>query len=325
MATLDKPLSYLTNMARGETGSDTGDSAALVRVRVDVKGFPASTKPLTPGNYTLGASPECDLIIPEAPADEIALLHVRTGGEPHELVSMSRGISLNGQPFNPQQRVTLMAETKLQVGPATITFIPRVNNFQRAGQMLRNVKAPASFTTPMALLLVAFVLGVTAWFSTGNSGPSPNDYVYSAPVRPFENASLPATRLTTAQETADELNRLFKASDIAHQVNATVDGTQVMVTGAISMVAEPRMSEIIRLVAARTRVDIRSSVRPDSTTLVESITGVSLSPSRYIVLRDGERFRVGDLMPNGWTVEQIDSTQVIVVRDGLRETLNLVE
>lgn len=323
MATLDKPLAYLTNMMQGEAAGP-GDSASLVRVRVDVKGFPPSTKALPPGNYTLGASPECDLIIPEAPSDEIALLHVRAGGEPHELVSLSRGIMLNGQPFSLQQRVPLLAETTLRVGVATITFSPKVNNFQRAGQLLRSVKAPASFSTPMALLVVAFVLGLIAWFSSGGA-PPPSDYVYSAPVRSGESAVLPPARLTTPDETAAELNRLFAAADLADQISARADGAQVLVTGAVSMNAEQRMNEIMRLVSARSRVDIRSGVRPDSSSLVESIAGVSLSPSRYIVLRDGERYRVGELMPNGWSVEQIDSAQVIVVRDGLRETLNLVK
>ena len=30
-------------------------------------------------------------------------------------------------------------------------------------------------------------------------------------------------------------------------------------------------------------------------------------------------------MPNGWTVELIEDRQVVIVRDGLRETLDLAE
>lgn len=321
MAVFDKPLAYLTNKAEGGSGA-APDSAGFVRVRVEVQGFPASVKALEPGNYTLGSSPECDLIIPESPADEIALLHVRSGGEPHELVSMSRGISLNGQPFAPQQRVSLMAETVLQVGPARITLTPRVNNFQRAGEMLRHVKRPASLTTPMAMLIVAAVLGITAWYSSGNSPPPVSSFNYSLPERSASSLT-PSANLTSAADTAEELNRLFQAADLGDQIKAETDGMQVTVKGSVSMSGEQRMSEITRLVSQRSRINIRSEVRPDSSTLVDAIAGVSLSPSRYIVLSDGERYRVGDLMPNGWSVEQIDDKQVIVTRDGLRETLDL--
>src|SRR5262245_48016935 len=134
MAAIDKPLAYMNNLMQGEGAASGSDSSALLRVRVEVKGFPPSLKALGPGNYTLGASPDCDLIIPEAPADEVALLHVRAGNEAHEIVSLARGITLNGQPFAMQQRVPLMAETTLRIGGTQITLTPKVNNFQRAGE-----------------------------------------------------------------------------------------------------------------------------------------------------------------------------------------------
>src|SRR5262252_6434967 len=125
MAALDKPLAYLNNLGQGGSAGAGADSAALLRVRVEVKGFPPSTRSLSPGNYTLGASPDCDLIIPEAPADEVALLHVREGSEPHELVALARGITMNGQPFALQQRVPLMTETSLKIGGTQITLTPK--------------------------------------------------------------------------------------------------------------------------------------------------------------------------------------------------------
>jgi hypothetical protein len=327
MAAIDKPLAYIQNMMQMGAGSDPGDSSAPLRMRVEVKGFPPSLKSLSPGNYTLGASSDCDLIIPEAPSDEIALLHVRSGSEPHELVALSRGITLNGQPFGLQQRVPLMAETTLQVGGARITFTPRVNNFQRAGHFLHNVKLPTSLTTPTALFLVALVLSLTAWFSSGDAPPRQSDYSYSVPTTraPSIGAVSASARLSTPDETATELNRLFRAADLASQVNAKPEGAEVLVTGAVDGHAEQRMNEILQLVGARTRVLIRSGVRPDTTTLIDAISGVALTPSRYIVLRDGERYRVGELMPNGWSVESIEDHQVIIARDGLHETLNLME
>ena len=113
MAALDKPMAYINNLIPGGSAAAGADSTSLLRVRVEVNGFPPSVKNLSAGNYTLGASPECDLIIPEAPADEVALLHVREGAEPHEIVSLARGITLNGAPFSLQSRVPLMAETSL--------------------------------------------------------------------------------------------------------------------------------------------------------------------------------------------------------------------
>ncbi len=326
MAMLDKPLAYLQNLGQPGAGvvEESSSPPAFVKVRVEVKGFPPSAKALEPGNYTLGSSPECDLIIPEAPADEIALLHVRGGTEPHELVSMSRGIMLGGKPFNPQTRVSLLAETVLEVGPAKITFIPRVNKMQRAGQMLAKVNPGASFKTPVTMLLIAAALGLVAWYSSG-SAPTPiRSFNFNLPERPsgLQNTASTAP-ITNAKDTSDELNRLFNAADLSSQIEAKTDGTQVTVQGAISMGAEPRMNEIMRLVGTRSNVPIKSMVRPDSSTLIEAIAGVSLQPSRYIILTDGERYRVGDLMPNGWSVESIDQQQVIVTRDGLRETLDL--
>ena len=40
------------------------------------------------------------------------------------------------------------------------------------------------------------------------------------------------------------------------------------------------MNDILKLVGMRTRVSIRSVVRPDSTTLIDSIAGVALLPAR---------------------------------------------
>ncbi len=322
MAAFDKPLAYMQNMMQGGAGFTPGDSPEPMRVRVEMKGFPASVRSLSPGNYTIGASPDCDLIIPEAPGDEIALLHVRDSNEPHEIVSLARGITLNGQPFNMQQRVPLLTETALQAGNARIVFTPRVNNMQRAGLLLRKARMPAA---PAALLVVAAVLAISAWFSMGSSTPRPiNDYNYAArgssPI-----TSLGASRLNSPEETANELNRLLRAADLADRIVAEAAGNEVLVKGEVDARSEPRMNEILQLVGARSRVSIRSAVRPDTTTLIDSIAGVSLKPSRYIVMRDGDRFRAGDLMPNGWSIESIDDNQVVIVRDGLRETLNLSE
>jgi hypothetical protein len=326
MAAFDKPLAYINNMVQGSGAEGPSDSSALLRVQVEVAGFPPSVKNLGPGNYTLGASPDCDLVIPEAPADEVALLHIRTGGEPHEIVSLARGITMNGHPFSMQQRVPLMAETSLKIGGTKITLTPKVSNFQRAGQMFRNVKAPMSFTTPMALLFVAIAIGLTAWFSSGGA-PPPIEYSYSIPQRsaPSIAAVSAAAKLETPDEAANELNRLFRAADLASQISAASDGSLVLVTGAVDSRAETRMNEMLRLVGSRTRITIRSAVRPDTTTLIDAISGVELQPARYIVLKDGERYRVGDLMPNGWSVESIEDRQVVIVRDGLRETLDLAE
>src|SRR5437016_6015502 len=138
MAALDKPLAYMNNFMQRGSAATGADSSALLHVRVEVKGFPPSVKSLPAGNYMLGASPDCDLIIPEAPADEVALLHVRGGAESHELVALARGITLNGQPFGMQQRVPLMAETTLKIGGTQVTLTPKVSGFQRAGQIFRN-------------------------------------------------------------------------------------------------------------------------------------------------------------------------------------------
>jgi hypothetical protein len=325
MAALDKPLAYIQNMLQGDGAEASADSSALVRVRVEVAGFPPSIKNLGPGNYTLGASPDCELIIPEAPADEVALLHVRAGSEPSELVALSRGITINGRAFNLQQREPLNVETSLKIGGTRITLTPKISNFQRAGNMLRSVKAPVSFTAPVALLFVALVLGLTAWFSSGPV-PPPANYTYSISQRTLPVSTVsPTAKLDTPTEAANELNRLFRAADLANQVNASADISGVLVSGAVDNRAEQRMNEILQLVGSRTRVTIRSNVRPDTSTLVDAISGVALAPARYIVLRDGERYRTGDLMPNGWMVESIDERQVVVVRDGLREILDLAE
>ncbi|HRJ69013.1 MAG TPA: EscD/YscD/HrpQ family type III secretion system periplasmic domain-containing protein [Beijerinckiaceae bacterium] len=343
MAAVQDFTSTLARLRPALAGTRTG-----VRARVEILsgGTLAGYRDLPEGVYRIGARSDCDLVVPEAKTPHIATLKIEkdaAGRWTLSLVPFIEGMQLEGKPLAAFNPVKLVGASALRLDQTTLRISPlgiagTLGDIARsAGQKVREGAASGHLGSlqgpPVArvdlprlpeikarpLLLVAGFLFLAALLS------SFWDAFGASVLRPIlgGGGTTTETRIEDAGDTLKLVRQQLATADLADHVKARLDGKAVLLEGTLTERQEDRYRALLPGLRRRTAVEILSHVRPVALPLHSQIAGVALEPVPMLIMQGGERFQVGDTLPQDWRVEAITAQGIVLSRGALRETIPL--
>lgn len=357
MAATDSISSFFARLRGQGQGAGVDALAAVppaplqpLRVIVEVPGLPPSSRDLGLGQHVLGASPDSDLILPDISDARLASLRYAVGPRGAAVVLMpeSNRIARDGELLPAGQPVVLSGTTRFEVEGVLLTIEPppgivstvradagaaaapatgdrfaasrdtAAEWFKRVGAGAQGLPARSvvrDMRGPAIALFVALLSALAAfWLQGGSNGAAEAARRTGAAV-----AVADVARLTGQAEVVAEIKRRLLSADLAERITIVPGPKEIVLEGAVGIREEKRLVEVLAAVRARTDIIINSKVKPDPSAIGRSISAVALAPKPFVVFRDGERYKVGDTLPSGWKIENIQAGKVIVTRDGLRE------
>ncbi len=128
---------------------------------------------------------------------------------------------------------------------------------------------------------------------------------------------------TTLPDAVKSAQGLINRVDLAERIRVTSNNGALRLTGEVGGSEVRRWQDAEAIIRSRSSVKVETSVRldPAESTAGRGIAGVALAPERYVVGRGGQRLRIGDTLPEGWLIRDIDENRVLLERDGFSESL----
>lgn len=304
MAAPDTLLDSFRSRLAGFSLSGRGDQA--LTLFIDMPGASRKILRLPAGEYLCANDPQADIALLGQGDGAGLRFAVIDGAREIEVAALGDGPSLDGTPLPAGEPRRARTPAELRVGDATLRFTA-------PSPILRQIPRNVSIAALVALAAAALAMVL----------PSRIDPPFGAGA-PSGPADAVAMRWTTASDAAANARHVLARHDLAQRVQATQDGRTLKLSGDVGGSEVRRWQEALAIIRARTEVAVENAVRldPNESTAGRSIAAVAFSPERYVVTRDGRRVRVGEALPDGWTIREIDESRVLLERDGFAESVS---
>lgn len=284
----------------------SGGSDPALTLSIDIPGFSRKIMRLRPGEYFCADDPQADIVLLGQGGGAGLRFAVLEGARGIEVAALGDGPSLDGVPLPAGEPRRAQLPADLRVGEATLRFSAPSPIIR---QIPRNVSIAALVAVAAAALAMVLPSRIDPPFGAG-ARTGPTDAV--------------AMRWTTVSDAAANARHVLARHDLAQRVQATQDGRMLKLAGDVGGSEVRRWQEALSIIRARTEVPVENAVRldPNESTAGRSIAAVAFSPERYVVTRDGRRVRVGEALPDGWTIREIEESRVLLERDGFAESFS---
>lgn len=279
-----------------ETRPENGSEASAPGLFVERSGK-TTFLPLSAGRQRVGGGHDCDLILfGISPAIAFHVMLFEDGSA--TLEALSEDISADGRPIMPGETVAISNGSPLRIG-----------DVECYAQGLRGeVRARLSRRRIAAALLLALACGLL--IAGMEPDEPPNAVTITIPPRD-ENAQATVTAIVA------ELVEAIRLAGLDIKVDAAA-ATEIRLgegSPPLDATGEVRLASIISAVRRRSPVPII-----DATTLTSGlkdfVAAAGFEPVKFIVGKDGKRYREGDALSNGWRVSEIAGDHIVVARGG---------
>ncbi len=273
------------------------------------------------GKFLFGGAPESDVVLPDLPQARLfgVVYEDKGKGLKASVMAFEEGVKVNGNAM-PLNRFT----------PVAVPFDLHYDWVHvRFGQGKRLTE---QFPLP-GILIAASVALVALSFTLMPSTPTKKPLnvaqlqVQQQQQVAFTQAQqelVPQTPSQQASLLAEDLKRRLLSNDLSDKLRVGTQGDKIFVSGTLTQDQSYRWRDV--MLAARKKfpaVPITSEVQMarGASELAQQIAAVSLNPAKYVMGKDGTRYSLGDVMPDGWRIENIGSFGLVLSKDGFEETV----
>lgn len=269
------------------------------------------------GKHLFGGAPQSDVVLPDLSQERLfgIVLEIKAKKFTVSVMAFDDGVKVNGKPMPKNKFVPIQP-------PFTVKYDWVKVRFGEGKRFSEKVPMPA-------MLLAASVALVAVSYGVSTLGTPAKPVVNMAQVQQpkFEQPRAEIAPLTPAQQAsllAEDLKRRLLSNDLVDKLRVGSQGDKVFISGTLTLDQSYRWKDVV--LAARKNymnVPIQSDVQMarGMGDLAQQIAAISLTPSKYIVGKDGIRYSVGDVLPDGWRVENIGSFGLVISKDGFEETV----
>jgi hypothetical protein len=279
------------------------------RVTVICDGAPAKTLSLDGGSYLFAPDRQADIVLLSNQDPSAFRLELPSGsGAPAMIAALTDKVIANGQAVAPGSPQSVSIPLTITAG-ATKIEIKSSNSLAVLQQPIPKpvkVMALASIFAACLAMLLPHQIDLDR-FGSGSS-PAP--------------ASVPA-QWNSISEAVKSAQGLINRVDLSERIKVVAQNGTLRLSGEVGGSEVRRWQDAEAIIRSRSSVKVETSVRldPSESTAGRGIAGVALAPERYVLARNGQRLRIGETLPEGWVIRDIDETRVLLERDGFSESL----
>lgn len=281
-----------------------------------------------PGTFTIGASPDSDIIIPDLPEPEMASVKLETIGAAClvTLTALAPDVSARGR---------ALAEGKPVLFPERARFrLADAYDFDIAFTPPKRPLVVERSALPGILVVAGLMLAALGTTLGGGGAPATGTTIARADAAAGADGSLtlaalpsaadppvaapePVARLVSAE---DRLRQSLAASGLAPQLRAVASGARLVIEGDVTREERDRALDVIDGFRAREAVPVELALASDARE-ADFFAAVVLEPEPFLIAPDGRRFAPSQRLPDGRILVAIDETTIVVERDGMRERI----
>jgi hypothetical protein len=270
-------------------------------------GFPSSRR-LPIGEFTLGRSPRCEIVLPELDVEVLAQLRLSPDGKTTILpfvgdlvhgsstLAVGASVEFKGTTIFARGplRLTIAATPASTRTLPTADLSPQLDSGQSSGP--RNV-APRRVPLVPALLVGAAGLAALSAFQLG--GPVEISSVMSRTYSVGDAGVAEAVR---------NLRLALASANIVSPVKVRLNDGRVILSGEVTEIESDRIAAIVS--ASRVPVPVTVQVTTPIADGRSHVAAMALSPTQLVVDKLGKLFRPGEAF-HSWTIDSLEG-------DGLR-------
>lgn len=257
---------------------------------------------ITYGNQKVGGSVDCDLVVlgvEPKPAFRL-VLERQNGTDLLRLEALRDGIKIGNEQIASGSIVKLAANQNISFDGVDC-HVEGVRGGLSAGKKSRKLIAATLF----ALAALMLYIGVLQ----DNTKPDIAQAA-SAPVKLDDDLD--------ANELSREIKEGLRLAGLNVNVETSANGLQILVgreSQNLSPAQKERLANILSAFSHRSKILIKD-ISGVSSGLAPMIAAVSLEPERFIVGKEGQHYKEGDILADGWRVETIRQGIVSLARGG---------
>ncbi|WP_051440569.1 hypothetical protein [Ensifer aridi] len=262
------------------------------------------------GIHSVGGSADCDLVIVGLEPEPAFRLEIwKDDGRAHAAIEATRhGVKLGTRDLPQGERIPLSNGATIRIADVECLVEGLSQDSRPTARLSRRRLAAAGLLALAALLLTAGfnledapkpTLGTT--FSRAAADPRP-----------------------TASSIAAELREATRRAGLDLSAEVTPDGTEILVgenASPLDLASQRRLVSILASVARRSPVPV-----VDRTNLASGLDGfvaaAGYAPVKFIVGRDGRRYREGDAISGEWRIQEIRPGQLVVAYGDKTDTVS---
>jgi hypothetical protein len=264
---------------------------------------PQISRRLRAGEFTLGRSPRCDVILPELDVEVLAQLRLSPEGTLTVLPFVS-DLFLGSANLMVGNSVRFGGVENLQRGSLRLTVRPvplsrggpqdgacevlPASKRASGSQLLRSLRLPA---VPALLASAAALVALLALQLDESTGMS---------VQPGQPSGAPKLQ---AAEAVRHLQIALASADIVSPVEVHQDDSRVMLSGEVTEAESDRIAEIVA--TSRATIPIVMQITTPLANGRSHIAAMALSPTQLVVDKLGKTFRPGEAF-HSWTIESLE-------------------
>ncbi|OHV80114.1 hypothetical protein [Ensifer sp. LCM 4579] len=269
------------------------------------------TSVLVPGKGThlVGGGAECDLVVVGLKAEPAFRLELWGDGSQAGAVveALGTGIKVGTRDLRQGERAILANGAVIHIADVQCVIEGLPQNSTFVARSSRRRIAAVGLLAIAALLLVASL--------SFEGAPAPSEW-------PSRRAS--AEPRPTAASIAAELSEATRLAGLNLLAEVTPDGTKILVgenASPLDLASQRRLASILSSIGGRSPVPLVDRTRLASG-LEGFVAAAGYSPVKFIVGRDGRRYREGDAISGEWRIEEIRPGQIVVAHGGERDTVD---
>jgi hypothetical protein len=281
--------------------------ASGIKLTIETPGAP--TKTLTPksGEYLCANDPQADIVLLGATAASGFRFAFPEGVAEIDIAALGADVLIDDTQLAQGELQKLQPPFAVKVGATTVRFASGSGVLPARG-IPGNVKAAA---------LVAVSAAALATFA-----PSRLSLPWiSGPPAVFERA--PEAKWTSPSEALAGATRVLARFDLTQRITATEQGKTVILAGEVGGSEVRRWQDALGVIRAQAATPVTTTVKLDPAESMSgrSIAGIAIAPERFVVTRSGQRVRIGETLPEGWMVREIDANGIVLERNGFSENI----
>ena len=295
----------------------TLDRSALPALTVEGGIHRQARAPLARGINRVGSTADCDIVVTDLDHDAPCFsLTVVDGAVVLEPLGLT--VELQGRPLTPGRTRRCADGARFTCGGVAF----RVETASTGAEVAVTKRRSLGWSVPvtavgvlLASLLIALAPSTAA--PPAPSRPASDEAAASVPVD-FHAAPVPASRTSTATLLRDIGRRLAAANLDAITLAAQPDGA-IEARGQIAPQQLQAWRDVGRWfdgVASAGRTVLVDQVRVGADAPPLTVQAVWPGRRPYLIDGNGDKLFVGAVLANGWTVDGIDATHVLVKRGG---------
>jgi hypothetical protein len=269
---------------------------------------PPISRLLCAGEFTLGRSPRCDVILPELDVEVLAQLRLSPEGTLTVLpfvsdlflgsASLMVGSSVRFDGAEGLQRGSLRLTVKaipIALGAGQDDACEIRTAFERTlgSRLARSLRLPMA---PAMLAGAAALVALLALQLDKSTG---------MPLQPGQSSGASNVQ---AVDAVRNLQLALASANIVSPVEVRLDGSHVVLSGEVTEAESDRIAEIIA--TSRVPVPVAVQVTTPFANGRSHVAAMALSPTQLVVDKMGKAFRPGEAF-HSWTIESLEP-------DGLR-------